>query len=260
MKADAAVQAAQDEVALLTARFDVRRGELDAVGQRVHRGDRGPEERALARGSAPAPRAARGRPQVARRDRTGRRWRWPKSGATRRSSRCSAPRQVIDSLVMTSPIDGIVSVKENRDASGGFFFFGMVLPEYREGDTVWPGRPVVDVIETGRMEVRAKVDETDRDEPHVGRAGAGPGRHASRRSVQGHGRRALGARLRAPRSSRRASVTRQFDITLPVRTARRTAEGRLVARASSSTTRRFRTRSTCRARRSSRRTARHTSS
>ncbi len=62
---------------------------------------------------------------------------------------------------MTSPIDGIVSVKENRDASGGMFFFGMVLPEYREGDSVWPGRPVVDVIESGRMEVRAKVDETD---------------------------------------------------------------------------------------------------
>ncbi len=32
MKADAAVQAAQDEVALLTARFDVRRAELDASG------------------------------------------------------------------------------------------------------------------------------------------------------------------------------------------------------------------------------------
>jgi HlyD family secretion protein len=37
-----------------------------------------------------------------------------------------------------------------------------VLPEYRQGDSVWPGRPVADVIESGRMEVRAKVDETDR--------------------------------------------------------------------------------------------------
>ena len=31
MKADAAVQASQDEVALLTAKFDVRRGELDTT-------------------------------------------------------------------------------------------------------------------------------------------------------------------------------------------------------------------------------------
>ena len=32
MKADAAVQGAEDDVALLTARFDVRRAELDASG------------------------------------------------------------------------------------------------------------------------------------------------------------------------------------------------------------------------------------
>ena len=37
MKADAAVQAAQDEVALLTARFDVRRARARRGGQRVHR-------------------------------------------------------------------------------------------------------------------------------------------------------------------------------------------------------------------------------
>jgi hypothetical protein len=41
-------------------------------------------------------------------------------------------------------------------------FYGMTLPEYREGDAVSPGRPVADVIEAGRMEMRAKVDENDR--------------------------------------------------------------------------------------------------
>ena len=43
-------------------------------------------------------------------------------------------QQIIDSLVMRAPMDGVVSLKENRDASGGMFFFGMVLPEYRAGD------------------------------------------------------------------------------------------------------------------------------
>ena len=71
-------------------------------------------------------------------------------------------QQTIESLELKAPIDGYVAVKENRDASGGMFFFGMVLPEYREGDSVWPGRPVVDIIESGRMELRAKVDESDR--------------------------------------------------------------------------------------------------
>jgi membrane fusion protein (multidrug efflux system) len=42
------------------------------------------------------------------------------------------------------------------------FFYGMQLPEYREGDQVFPGQPVADVIENGRMEVRAKIDENDR--------------------------------------------------------------------------------------------------
>ena len=36
MRADAVVQGAQDEVTLLTARFDVRRGELDVQGTELH--------------------------------------------------------------------------------------------------------------------------------------------------------------------------------------------------------------------------------
>ena len=43
-----------------------------------------------------------------------------------------------------------------------FFGPGMVIPEYREGDSVWPGRPVADVMESGKMEVRAKIAESDR--------------------------------------------------------------------------------------------------
>ena len=38
----------------------------------------------------------------------------------------------------------------------------MTLPEYRAGDSVWPGRPVAEIIEGGRMELRGKVDENDR--------------------------------------------------------------------------------------------------
>jgi HlyD family secretion protein len=61
-----------------------------------------------------------------------------------------------------------VAVKENRDAAGNFGFFGMVLPEYRQGDTTSPGRAIVDIIEAGRMEVRAKINETDRDNLQTG--------------------------------------------------------------------------------------------
>jgi len=69
---------------------------------------------------------------------------------------------IIDNLAVKAPTDGVVSVKENRD--GQFFFFsGMVLPQYREGDTTFAGRNIADIVEAGKMEVRAKVTETDRD-------------------------------------------------------------------------------------------------
>ena len=67
-------------------------------------------------------------------------------------------------------MDGIVMLKENRDASGGMMMWGMSLPEYRAGDSVWPGRPIADVIEGGRMELRGKVDENDRANLSEGQA------------------------------------------------------------------------------------------
>src|SRR5260221_13256594 len=74
---------------------------------------------------------------------------------------------IIDNLVVKAPIDGVISVKENR--AGQFFFFtGMVLPQYREGDTTFSGRNIADVVESGKMEVRAKVTETDRDNLKAG--------------------------------------------------------------------------------------------
>src|SRR4029450_8644223 len=65
-------------------------------------------------------------------------------------------RQGLAALVLRAPLDGVVSLKENRDAAGGMFF-GQQLPEYREGDQVGPGRPVSDVIESGRREVRGEA-------------------------------------------------------------------------------------------------------
>ncbi|HYT74566.1 MAG TPA: efflux RND transporter periplasmic adaptor subunit, partial [Vicinamibacterales bacterium] len=76
-------------------------------------------------------------------------------------------QQIINNLVLKSPIDGVISVKENRDGQY-FFFTGMVLPQYREGDTTFSGRNIADVVENGRMEVRAKVTETDRDNLQTG--------------------------------------------------------------------------------------------
>ena len=160
MKADAAVQKAQDDVALLTARFDVRRGELDVLGNEFIAGIEA-KKNVLSLEEARR-RLAQLEEDVKSRAETNK-----ASLAVVEEKRNKAflatqrVQQVIESLVLRAPLDGVVSLKENRDSAGGFFF-GQPLPEYREGDQVGPGRAFADVIEAGRMEVRAKVDENDR--------------------------------------------------------------------------------------------------
>ena len=104
-------------------------------------------------------------------------------------------------------------------------FWGMILPEYRAGDQISPGRPVVDVIESGRMEVRAKIDESDRTnlvagQPAVVEVDALPGEKFTARIGQLAGL-ASRANFWEP-----AGVTRLFDVTL-VRAARSTDDRRI---------------------------------
>ena len=68
----------------------------------------------------------------------------------------------LKTLKVTAPFDGLVSIKDNQDAAGGFFYTGMVLPEYRQGDMVFPGRTIAEVLDISQMEVQAKVSEIDR--------------------------------------------------------------------------------------------------
>jgi hypothetical protein len=70
--------------------------------------------------------------------------------------------------VLKAPIDGLVVARENRDASGGFFFSGMSLPAYRAGDNTFAGRPLADVYDLSGMELRVKVGEQDRANVTVG--------------------------------------------------------------------------------------------
>jgi multidrug efflux pump subunit AcrA (membrane-fusion protein) len=208
MKADAAVQKAQDDVALLTARFDVRRGELDVSGNEFIA--------ALdARKNVLSLEEARRRLAQLEEDVKSRAETNKASLLVVEEKRNKAllatqrVQQVIDSLLLKAPLEGVVSLKENRDAAGGFFF-GQALPEYREGDQVGPGRPVADVIESGRMEVRAKVDETDRGNLTQGQAAsvyvdALPGRVFKAKVGELAGL--------ANRSFWEASATRLFDVT-----------------------------------------------
>ena len=45
----------------------------------------------------------------------------------------------------------------------------MTLPDYREGDTVQPGRGVAEIVDLSEIEIKAKVNETDRGVARHGR-------------------------------------------------------------------------------------------
>src|SRR5688572_24107534 len=168
MKADHEVQRSQEKLDMLTARYNVRRGELDAAGnefigaidaqknvltlEESRRRLKQLEDDSAARAATSAAALAvvmerRNKAQMA----------------------MDRAQGIIDNLEVKAPTDGVVSVKENRD--GQFFFFsGMVLPQYREGDSTFAGRNIADIVESGKMEVRAKVTETDRDNLQAGQA------------------------------------------------------------------------------------------
>jgi HlyD family secretion protein len=160
MRADGEVQKAQDAVALLTARFDVRKGELDVLANEfiapidAQKNVLSLEEarRRLAQIEEDVKsRAATNQASMA----------VVEEKLNKAKLAMQRAQQVIDSLELRAPFDAVVSVKENRNV-GGPMYWGMVLPELREGDMVYPGQPVVEVIEAGMMELRAKIDENDR--------------------------------------------------------------------------------------------------
>jgi multidrug resistance efflux pump len=169
LRADAEVQAAQDRVELLAARFDVRRAELDAAAGEELIGAVEAKKRRLALEEA-RQRLAQLEKDVESRAATSRAaLAVVEEKRTKARLAADRARQLIESFVVRAPIDGVVIVRENRNASGGVFFWGMVLPEYRAGDTVWPGNPVLDIMGAGSTEIRARIDESDRGNVAPGR-------------------------------------------------------------------------------------------
>jgi HlyD family secretion protein len=160
-KADAAVQASQDQVDLLKAQFAVSQAGLDvsknellsAIDAKKNLLALDEAKRHLAQLQVDMnSRAATGQATI------------EVSEAKRNRARViiQQAQSNIEKMTIRAPFNGLVAVKQNIDSTGGFFTTGMVLPEYREGDQVQPGRVVAQVLGVDQMEIQAKVDENDR--------------------------------------------------------------------------------------------------
>lgn len=160
-KADAQVTAAQDKVSVLKARFELRRAELEVQrNELVSEIDAKKNDLALEEAKRRLKQIEDDVKSRAASGQAGIRVLEAKRGASQIAMQVA--KQNIENMTLKAPLDGIVSVKENRDSTGGFFSTGMVLPEYRAGDLTWPGRPLVEVFDVGQMEVQAKISEGDR--------------------------------------------------------------------------------------------------
>jgi HlyD family secretion protein len=164
-KADAAVKTAEDKVALLKARFDVRRAELEvSKNELVSEID--------ARKNVLSLEEAKRKLAQLEQDVNSRTASNTASIALLEEKRQTAllgmnqAQRSIDNMKVKSTIEGLVSLKANLDT--GMMFYGMNLPEYREGDLVSSGRLMAEVLDLNQMEAVAQVYESDRSNLNVG--------------------------------------------------------------------------------------------
>jgi multidrug resistance efflux pump len=166
LEAEAAAQAAQDEVDLLTARFDVRKAELDVQGNELL-GAIEARKRELTLEEAKR-RLAQLEEDVQSRSTSSKA---SLAVALEKQSKARTAteyaQKLIDQMTLRASMDGLVAVRENRDST--FFWFpGMSFNEYREGDTVSSGSLVAEVLGPQQLELSARISETERARIAIG--------------------------------------------------------------------------------------------
>ena len=159
-KADAAVQTAEDQTALLKAKYTVRQAELEvSKNELVSKIDA--QKNVLALDEAKRALAQLG--QDIHSHSASNKAALAISEEKRHKARLAMDQaeENIKKMGITAPIDGLVVIHGNRDATGGWFFDGMTLPDYHVGDQVNPGSPIAEVIDVSHLEVYAQVGESD---------------------------------------------------------------------------------------------------
>jgi len=168
-QADAAVLAAKDKVALLKAHYDVRRAELDVQkDQLLSRIDAQKNQLALDqanRALAELESDIKSHAQSGQADVYLAQEKYNKAKLG-----MDAAQQNLKEMQVTAPMDGLVSIRKNMFAAGGFFFTGMTLPEFRAGDQVQPGSSIAQIVDPMEMNLLAHLSEQSRSNLRSGEA------------------------------------------------------------------------------------------
>lgn len=161
IKADVAVRTQQEKVDLMKAEFAVRRAELD-----VSRNELVSEidaKKNLLVLEAARKKLAQLREDIESRQRTSdAELAMAKEKYNKAALDLKQANERLNKINIKSSITGLVSARQNRFATGGMWFPGIDVPDYRVGDQAFDGDTVLDVVSTEQMEVLGKVNEVDR--------------------------------------------------------------------------------------------------
>ena len=161
-KADAAVLAAQDKVLLLKDRYAVRGAELDVQkNELLSKIDADKNILALAQSQRVL---AEQEKDIESHKATGQAATYlAQEKYNKAKLGMDQAQQNLGKMRVTAPMDGLISIQKNMNASGGFFFTGMTLPDYHEGDQVQPGSAIAQVVDPHGLDLKAQIGEQDRD-------------------------------------------------------------------------------------------------
>jgi HlyD family secretion protein len=157
-KADAAVLVAQDKVALLKARYDVRQAELDVQKNEIVSAiDAAKHDAALKQAKRVQ---AELQKDVESHNASGQASIYlAQEKYNKAKLEMDQAQQNIDKMRVAAPMDGLISIQKNMDASGGFFFTGMSVPDYRAGDQAQAGSAIAQVVDPSGLELTSKIGE-----------------------------------------------------------------------------------------------------
>lgn len=168
-KADAAVQVAEDRVALLKARFDVRQAELE-VGKNELVSSIDAQKNNLALDQAKRVLAQLQDDAQSHKQLNQAGIAVAEEKRNKAKLAMTQAQDNMDKMHVRAPIAGILGVEPNMNSTGGIYWGGMAVPEYRQGDQAQPGSLIARVIDPDAMEVVASISERDRGSVKVGEA------------------------------------------------------------------------------------------
>jgi multidrug resistance efflux pump len=166
-KADAVVQSAEDKVLLLKDRYSVRKAQLDVQkNELLSKIDADKNDLALTQANRVLAEAVK---DVESHKATGQAATYlAQEKYNKAKLAIDQAQQNLDKMHVTAPMDGLVSIQKNMNASGGIMFTGMTLPDFHAGDQAQPGVPIAQVVDPNGMDLTSQIAERDRSNVEAG--------------------------------------------------------------------------------------------